>query len=182
MFTIAWKELYSVSSPTSNLLIYRLMFLKISFRQSEQRETGNQKSEFRNQNLRIHSYLEIYRQQRKFSSKNVILIYAYDNNYLYCMENKLFLLLFFSNGVWCRGLDVPELCWVAEPEPGSSRQLDPGPGAQDCQPGRLQLHQVPFAHTHQRPFSHLEAAQFSPLRACGFHLQLNLKVAKFHMS
>ena len=71
-----------------------------------------------------------------------------------------YFIIFLSNVVWCRGLDVPELCWVAEPEPGSGRQLDPGPGAQDCQPGRLQLHQVPFAHAHQRPFSQLLVAQF----------------------
>ena len=43
---------------------------------------------------------------------------------------------------WCgRRHDVPELCGEDQLEPGSG-WLDHGQGQEDCQPGRLQLHQV----------------------------------------
>ncbi len=64
----------------------------ISFWNSTQRETeiSKKKSEF----IYEKPFLEINWQQWKFPSKMWFLIYAYDTNCLYWIENKLFLFIF----------------------------------------------------------------------------------------
>jgi hypothetical protein len=96
MFTIAWKELYSVSSPTSNLSLYPYVFKDfiqaVKAKRNGKPEIRIQKPEPENSFISRNILTTA-----KMLKKKGILIHAYDKNGLYWMKINYFSYFFFPN-------------------------------------------------------------------------------------